>query len=451
MSAPAPLTVALESIADSFEGLIPASICTCSPDGTPNVTYLSVVHRVDNRHVGLSHQFFNKTRENMLRNPLMQVMVVSPSNTHQYRLDLRWMRTETEGAVFDRMKIRLDAVASQTGMSQVFTLRGVDICEVLDCRPTNAGGGGEELLRVDYLPQIDEFTARLAGCNRLEEVIDTALDSLYVLFGYDHTFLMVPDEDGGRLFTVGSRGFGESGIGSEARMGEGILGVAAECREVVRTTHFSRDVLYSSAVRSAVLRGGQDNLLEKEIALPGLARVESQLVVPLAARDRLLGILCLQSESTGRFLSDDERVVRIVARQMAASMALLEGGDSAEIKEMPRPERTVQPATSATVKHYKADDSIFINDGYLIKGIAGRIFWKLIQSYTQSGRVDFTNKEIRLDASLQLPDIKDNLEARLILLRRRLQERCDFIGLTPASRGQFRLDIQRHLKLEEQS
>jgi hypothetical protein len=87
----------------------------------------------------------------------------------------------------------------------------------------------------------------------------------------------------------------------------------------------------------------------------------------------------------------------------------------------------------------------------LIKGIAGRIFWKLIQSYTQSGRVDFTNKEIRLDASLQLPDIKDNLEARLILLRRRLQERCDFIGLTPASRGQFRLDIQRHLRLEEQS
>jgi len=269
MSAPAPLTVALESIADSFEGLIPASICTCSPDGTPNVTYLSVVHRVDDRHVGLSHQFFNKTRENMLRNPLMQVMVVSPSNTHQYRLDLRWMRTETEGAVFDRMKIRLDAVASQTGMSQVFTLRGVDICEVLDCRPTNAEGGGEELLRVDYLPQIDEFTARLAGCNRLEEVIDTALDALYVLFGYDHTFLMVPDEDGGRLFTVGSRGFGESGIGSEARMGEGILGMAAECREVVRTTHFSRDVLYSSAVRSAVLRDGQDNLLERRSLCPG--------------------------------------------------------------------------------------------------------------------------------------------------------------------------------------
>jgi hypothetical protein len=106
---------------------------------------------------------------------------------------------------------------------------------------------------------------------------------------------------------------------------------------------------------------------------------------------------------------------------------------------------------TATVKHYQADDSIFIDDAYLIKGVAGRIFWKLVRSYAQYGRVDFTNKEIRLDTSLQLPDFKDNLEARLILLRRRLQDRCDFLNLTQVGRGQFRLDVQRQLKLEEQS
>ena len=111
----------------------------------------------------------------------------------------------------------------------------------------------------------------------------------------------------------------------------------------------------------------------------------------------------------------------------------------------------MQPTGTSTVKHYRADDSIFIDGAYLIKGIAGRIFWKLVQSYSQSGRVDFTNKEIRLDASLQLPDFKDNLEARLILLRRRLQDRCDFLNLTQVGRGQFRLDVQRQLTLEEQS
>jgi hypothetical protein len=275
--------------------------------------------------------------------------MVSPTNMRQYRLDLRYERTETGGASFDKVKTRLDAVASQTGMSHVFRLRGVDIFQVVDCRPINAETSAEGLPRVDYLPQIEEFTTRLAECSGLESVINVLLDALAALFGYDHSFLMVPDEDGKRLFTLGSRGFGESGIGSEAWFGEGILGVAAERREVVRTTNFSREV---------------------------------------------------------------------------------------------------HPAGASTIKHYKTDDSIFIDDAYLIKGIAGRIFWKLVQSYAQSGRVGFTNKEIRLDASLQLPDFKDNPEARLILLRR-LQDRCAFVHLTQVGRGQFRLDVQRHLTLEE--
>ena len=451
MSPASPPAVALESIASCFEGIIPASICTCSRDGTPNLTYISVVQLVDSLHVGLSYQFFNKTRENLLQNPFVQVVVVSPTNLHQYRLDLLHERTETGGALFDRVKTRLDAVASQTGMSHIFSLRGVDIFQVLDCRPMNAQTGGDELSRVDQLSQIEEFAARVAACDGLESVIDVSLCGLSELFGYDHSFLMAPDEEGKRLFTLGSRGYGESGIGSEAWIGEGILGVAAERRQVVRTTNFSRDLLYSSAVRSAEERCGEDSLLEREIALPGLPHVESQLVVPLVAQDRLLGILCLQSAAHERFLSYDERVVRIVARQMAATMALLRRAGSANTREMPRRPDAMQPAATATIKHYPADDSIFIDDAYLIKGIAGRIFWKLLLCYAGSGRADFTNKEIRLDASLQLPDIKDNLEARLILLRRRLQDRCDFLHLTPVGRGQFRLDVQRQLTLEEQS
>jgi adenylate cyclase len=451
MNTAPPLAVALEDIASCFEGIFPASICTCSREGTPNLTYLSIVHRVDSLHVGLSCQFFNKTRDNILENPFAQVVVVSPTNLHQYRLDLRYERTETGGALFDQLKTRLDAVASQTGMSHIFRLCGVDIFQVLDCRPVNSETGGEGISRADYLSRIEEFAARVAACIGLESIIDVSLDALSELFGYDHSSLMAPDEEGKRLFTLGSRGFGDSGVGSEAWIGEGILGVAAERREVVRTTNFSRDVLYSNAVRYAVECRGEDSLLEREIALPGLPHVESQLVVPIVARERLLGILCLQSATPGRFLSDDEKVVRIAARQMAASIALLERTESTKPHPVSRMPHTVQPTGTSTVKHYQADDSIFIDGAYLIKGVAGRIFWKLVQSYAQSGRVNFTNKEIRLDTGLQLPDLKHNLEARLILLRRRLQDRCDFLNLTQVGRGQFRLDVQRQLTLEEQS
>jgi len=109
----------------------------------------------------------------------------------------------------------------------------------------------------------------------------------------------------------------------------------------------------------------------------------------------------------------------------------------------------VRSRVSVIVKHHGEDDSIFIDDAYLIKGVAGRIFWELLQSHARTGRVDFTNKEIRLDSDLKLPDIKDNLEARLILLRRRLEARCDFLRLIRLGRGQFHMELQRQLTLEE--
>ena len=358
------------------------------------------------------------------------------------------MRTETEGPSFERMKTRLDAVASQSGMSRVFKLRGVDVFEVLDCRPIRSDFRAEAARKADYLPELDSFTERLSACGDLDSLLSVALEALASLFGCSHSFVLFPDEEGTRLYTGASHGFEPSGVGSEVLIGEGMLGVAAERHAAVRTTNLTREMIFARAVRSAIERRGEQTVLEKEIPLPGLKNAQSQLVLPLLARDKLQGVLCLQDPNPGRFLATDERVLQIAARHLAVAMSNIRLTLPLSRKVALRRKGALSKRGSV-VKHYKSDDSIFIDDAYLIKGIPGRLLWKLLQAFVGTGRVKFTNKEIRLDAGLRLPDIKDNLETRLILLRRRLDGRCEFVRLVHAGRGQLRLEVRRKLKLEE--
>lgn len=432
--------VPLREIPTCFDGVIPAAIATVDSDGTPNVTYLSIVHRIDDGHVALSRQFFKKTDHNTIVNPLAQVSLIEPDTGRTFLLDLEYTHTETEGPVFERMRTHLDAVAAQHGMSNVFKLKGVDVCRVLNCAMAPCDFPEPLPPRTPDLEKAEAFSRAVAEADDLDELLQATLGACEELLGFAHAFVMLVDESGERLYTVASTGYSTSGAGSEIALEEGIIGLAAARRQSVRVTNMARDLAYSRAVQASSSGGAGS---EDSIPLPGLPAVQSQLVTPMLSHRELVGVLVLESEQAGAFQAADEWLMGILASQVAIAMGALGGLERASAAaEPPREELPVQ------VKYYPDDESIFLDNEYLIKGVAGGILWRLLRDYQEERRVEFSNREIRLDHTLALPDLKDNLEARLILLRKRLDERCgSVIRIEKTGRGRFRLVVAQPLAL----
>ena len=78
-----------------------------------------------------------------------------------------------------------------------------------------------------------------------------------------------------------------------------------------------------------------------------------------------------------------------------------------------------------------------------------QMWGKLLADHVRDGRTEFTNRELRVDPNIRLPDLSDNLEARLILLHRRLAERSGALLLEKTGRGRFRLCVNRPVQLVE--
>ena len=443
------MTLTVDAIRDCLEGAIPAVIATCAADGTPNVSHLSQVQYVDSEHVALSYQFFNRTRQNVLSNPQATVLVVNPATAACYRLALRYLRTETGGPLFENMKAKLAGIASHTGMTGVFRLRGADVYRVSEIEAIPGKTLPPPPPRRNMLSAVRVCSERIRACHGLDELLDRTLAVLETELEIRHAMILMLDATG-KLYTVASRGYDVSGVGSEIPLGQGVIGVAAREHTPIRIGHMTAEYGYSRAIRASATQGGMADMLETEIPLPGLPESRSQMAVPILAFDQLLGVLYVESERDLRFGYDDEDALVTVAGQLGGTMHVLHSAadaaeDASTVAASGLPDVIGAPVV---VRHYAENDSVFIDDDYLIKGVAGAIFWALVNDYTHKQRTAFSNRELRLDPRIRLPDISDNLEARLILLQRRLEERNACVRIKKSGRGRFRLLVNRPLQLD---
>ncbi len=129
-----------DEIKASMEGVVPSSIVTCSLAGVPNVTEISQIYYVDEGHVALSHQFFNKTRRNIRENPYVTACLRDPATWQEWVLELQYDHSETEGPMFDEMDLKIEAIASMSGMEGIFKLHAADVYKVTSVRKSNSRG-----------------------------------------------------------------------------------------------------------------------------------------------------------------------------------------------------------------------------------------------------------------------------------------------------------------------
>ena len=400
---------------------------------------------MDDQRVALSNQFFSKTARNLAENPRASVVMVDPVTYDEFRMSLVYERTERRGPVFEQLRDDVDMIAELSGMQDVFRLRSADIYRVVDIaamHPTAADAPPE----ADRTAALVEMSGRLARCTDLDALVGTVVHGLDDLFGYGHSVLMLVSEDATTLYTIASHGYPDQGVGSEVPLGEGVVGLAAQRAAPVRVGDLRQMGRYARTVRRTFEADGVSG--DREIALPGLADAESQIAVPAMALGQVIGAIMVERNRPVAFDQTDEAVLAVIAGQVAAAIEADRAG-AREPGAAANRELTTAARTSRThVRFFPADGSTFLDGDYLIKGVAGRILWSLLQQFDADGRVDFTNREVRLDPSLELPAYRDNLESRLIMLKRRLDERSAPIRLEGTGRGRFRLLVDADLRLE---
>ena len=337
-------------------------------------------------------------------------------------------------------------------MEGVFELKGADLYRVLAIQRVP---GRKELPgvlpRVDLAANARVLSERMAACEELPDLVSTTLRGLSELLRIDHAMLWVLDPARTSMTLLASHGYDAGGAGAEVSLGEGLAGTAAREGVPIRVGHMMYMATYCRAARVRATELGLSAMLKSELPLPGLAEPRSQLAMPLRARGNVLGVLFLESLHEQFFGYDDEDVLMPLCGQLALGLIVLQ---SPEPDALPAaaaaPSVPAAPSAAAVrLRRYVQDNSIFLDDNYLIRGMAGAILWKLIGEFTASGRVDFTNRELRLTPELNLSGFQDNLEVRLVMLQRRLSEYGDAIGIQKTGRGRFRLTVSGSVELEE--
>jgi class 3 adenylate cyclase len=167
---------------------------------------------------------------------------------------------------------------------------------------------------------IQQISTEITSTLDLQEVLGIVLGAMERVLGFRHCMLLLAEPAGDALVVAATRGYPAPGNEVRVRIGDGVIGVVAERRTPMRVGNVGASLRYLQAIRARMQAAGQAPPGDDTVGLPGLPDVQSQLALPLLVKDRLVGVLAVESPKPNAFDELDEVLLRIVANQAATAI-----------------------------------------------------------------------------------------------------------------------------------
>jgi serine phosphatase RsbU (regulator of sigma subunit) len=183
---------------------------------------------------------------------------------------------------------------------------------------------------------IQEISSEINTTLDLNLILKSMFLSLDRTFGFRHSMVLLLEDDNEALRVVASHGYEDAGIGAKVKVGQGVIGVVAKRKKIMRIGNIGAQLAYVNTVKTNMAIAGQE--VKENVKLPGLANVQSQVAIPLLSEDQLIGVLAVESEQMNVFDERDEQIITILSNQAAtaikkARLYMLEQQRLAELRQ----------------------------------------------------------------------------------------------------------------------
>ncbi len=166
---------------------------------------------------------------------------------------------------------------------------------------------------------IQQISTEIVATLELDKILDTILASMDSVLGFEHCMILLSAHgEENKLVLTASRGYEDARLGVEVPFGQGVIGVVAKKRRMMRMGNIQTQLAYQANVRQRMQEVDGDTGNAPEVAeLPGLPKAQSQIAIPLLVQDRLVGVFAVESEKGNAFDELDGVLLSIVANQVA--------------------------------------------------------------------------------------------------------------------------------------